>query len=92
MDALIIRMYEDMQEKDPLIFVRDDIYTYNQLINICQKELNNCKDTQKMITIQEDIQSYKEQIINLQNIIDGHQNGEIVNVTNITNIETNMQI
>jgi hypothetical protein len=92
MDALILRMYEDMQEKDPLILVRDDIHTCNQLIDMCQKELKHCQDSQQIVTIQEDIQSYKEQIINLQNIIDGHQKGETVNVTNITNIETNMQI
>lgn len=86
----IFGMYAALQEKDPLVFVKDHIHTCNQLIKMCHEELETCQNKETIIELQEAIKSYEEQRINLQSIIDRHNMGEINNVTTITDIETNL--
>lgn len=85
----ILKMYTALQKSDPLIFVRDDIHTCNQLIKMCENELTACGNPTKIEEINKEIVSYKEQLIHLQNIIDSHNKGDTYNISTITNIETN---
>jgi hypothetical protein len=87
----IFKMYGDLAKKDPLIFVKDDIHTYHQLIKLCEEDIQKSQDEKRMVKLQKEIKEYQDGIIRLQEMIDSHNRGGIDITINITHVETNMK-